>query len=342
MVRFGILGFGLHATKRLVGAFGLAKNARLVALSRRDLKHAKASAEMYGVPLAFDSPEELCRSSEVDAVFIATPNACHLQHVLLALKCGKPVLCEKPMGVDAKQCQQMVEAAREANLLLGVAQVFRFADAILRLRERISARAIGRPMFARCEFCYSANTHPRRWINDIRLAGGGPIADVGVHCVDALRFILDDEVTAVHASASFSEEAVGLETSAVVTLEFRSKTLAVVHVSSRSPYQTPLEFIGDAGSMRVEDGFSVDREVCLELKKGNTVLESEPLSNHLAHSRQLDAFAAALQGGPPFSVPGDEGWRDQLVLDAAYRSLKSRQMESVPSPESSVDLNRSH
>src|SRR5579885_3559109 len=134
MVRFGILGFGLHAVRRLMPGFALAKACQVTALSRRDLAKARASAAEFNVPLAFDSGAELCRSPEVDAVFVTTPNALHLQDVLTAVAAGKPVLCEKPMGLHAGECRQMVEAARAANVLLGVAQVFRFENSTARPR----------------------------------------------------------------------------------------------------------------------------------------------------------------------------------------------------------------
>src|SRR6266481_7870137 len=118
MIRFGILGFGLHAAKRLMPGFALAQNCRVTALSRRSQGKAQESAQEWKIPLAFDSAEALCRSPEVDAVFVTTPNACHLADVLLAIRCGKPVLCEKPMGVSADECRTMVESAREAGVLL--------------------------------------------------------------------------------------------------------------------------------------------------------------------------------------------------------------------------------
>src|SRR5438270_11303149 len=134
MVRFGIAGFGLHAVRRLMPGFALARNCRVTALSRRDMGKARASAEVHKIPLAFDSIAELSRSPEVDAVLVTTPNAMHLADVLTALEHGKPVLCEKPMGMNAAECRKMVEAARKAKLLLGVAQVFRFEDSTARLR----------------------------------------------------------------------------------------------------------------------------------------------------------------------------------------------------------------
>ncbi|MGC2197299.1 MAG: Gfo/Idh/MocA family oxidoreductase, partial [Terriglobales bacterium] len=126
MVRFGIVGFGLHAVRRLMPGFALARNCRVTALSRRDIAQARDSAAEYQIPLAFGSIADLCRSPEVDAVLVTTPNALHFPDVMMAIAHGKPVLCEKPMGMNAAECRQMVEAARSAQVLLGVAQVFRF------------------------------------------------------------------------------------------------------------------------------------------------------------------------------------------------------------------------
>lgn len=329
MVRFGILGFGLHAAKRLMPGFQRAKNSCVTAISRRDLGKAQNSARTYGIPFAFGSPAELCRCPEVDAVFVATPNACHLEDVLLALECGKPVLCEKPMGVNARQCKEMLEAARKAGLLLGVAQVFRFAETTIRMRQRLRSGQIGPPVFARCEFSYDGMQHPRQWINDPLLAGGGPIADVGVHCIDVLRFVLHDEVEGVHACGRF-EPSGQMESAAALTLRFRQGTLAAVLVSKRVAYRTPLEFLGEMGTLRADDGLSVDRPVRIELLR-NGVVETEEVSNDLAYTRQADAFAAAVQGKAEFAASAEEGWRNQLVLDAAYRSLNTGRSEQAPS-----------
>src|SRR5256714_1031275 len=328
MIRFGILGFGLHAAKRLMPGFALAQNCRVTALSRRSLEKAQESARDWKIPFAFDSAEALCRSPEVDAIFVTTPNSCHLKDVLLAIECGKPVLCEKPMAMNAGECRHMVEAARKANLLLGVAHVFRFENSTARLKERIAAGHIGEPVFARSEFSFpAAQGHARKWINDLSVAGGGPIADVGVHCIDSLRYILQDEVVRVSGRGLFENNSGDMEAAAALTLAFSRGTLASVLVSFRAEYRTPIEVVGETGVLRADDALSVEKPVKLELRRSGAVIETETLSNHLAYARQVDEFAHAVEGKSEFPVPGEEGWENQVILYAPYRSLKSAKAE---------------
>jgi predicted dehydrogenase len=249
---------------------------------------------------------------------------------MMAIAHGKPVLCEKPMGMNAGECKQMVESARSAQVLLGVAQVFRFEDSTARLRERVASGQIGRPVFARSEFSYPANHHKRTWLTDPALAGGGPIADVGVHCVDALRYVLDDEVVRVMARGMWDARSGGVEAAAALSLEFARGTLGTVMVSMRADYRTPMEFVGEEGVLRADDGLNVERPINLQLRRNGAVVENETVSNQYAYARQVDMFAAAVQGEAAFPVPGEEGWQNQEILDAAFRSLHSGKAEEVP------------
>ncbi len=330
MVRFGIAGFGLHAVRRLMPGFALAQNCNVVALSRRDAQKARENAAQYGIPHVFTSTEELCACPEVDAVLVTTPNACHLQDVLTAVAARKPVLCEKPMGMNADECRQMVEAARDAGIILGVAQVFRFEESTARFRERVSAGDVGRPIFARSEFSYPGSGHGRTWLYNRSIGGGGPIADVGVHCIDALRYILQDEPEIITAVGGPDEHSGDVEAAAALTLEFQRSTLATVLISTRAQYRTPLEIVGDAGFLRADNALNVEHPISVELCRDGQRVAEETVFNRLAYARQVDAFAEAVEGRAAFPVSGEEGWRNQVILDAAYRSLSSGKSEKIP------------
>jgi predicted dehydrogenase len=329
MIRFGIVGFGLHAVRRLMPGFELSQKCKVVALSRRDPQKAAESGQRYGIPHAFTSAEDLCRCPDVDAVLVTSPDACHREDVLAAIRAGKPVLCEKPMAMNAGECRQMVEAARQAQVLLGVAHVFRFEDSTARLREHIASGVIGHPILARAEFSYMGTGHSRGWLYNRAVAAGGPVADVGVHCVDTLRYILQDNVQRVTALGRSDEHSGDVEAAAVLALEFRRGTLATVLVSTRAQYRTPLEFVGEKGVLRADDGLTVDRPVSLEVWRDQRMVSSESFSNQLAYARQVDAFAQAVEGTEPFPVAGEDGWQNQIILDAAYRSMASGKSEEV-------------
>jgi predicted dehydrogenase len=324
MISYGIVGFGLHGDRRLMPGFELSENSRATAVCRRDRQRAETTAKEHNIAHAFTSVEELCRCPDVDAVFVTSPNNCHLADVLTAIRCGKPVLCEKPLAMNANEACQMVMAAREAKVLFGVAQVFRFCETTARLRHRIATGDIGRPTLARAEFSFFAPPdHPRTWLHDRSVAGGGPIADIGVHCIDTLRFVLQDEVVRVSAIGINDKRSGDVEAAAVLALEFARGTLANVAVSYRAEYHTAIEVHGDSGSLVCDKGMAVDFPVNINLVRENQVVDRQTVSNHLAYAKQVDEFSAALEGKRKFRVPGEEGWQNQIVLDAAYLSIET-------------------
>src|SRR5256885_13795951 len=114
---------------------------------------------------------------------------------------GSPVLGERPVAMNAAGCERMIAAAARAKVPLGVAKNFRFEHSVNRMRQIVATGEIGKPLLARSEFHYFARQHARTWITDPSLACGGPVGDVAVHCIDALRYILQDEAGAVFPRA---------------------------------------------------------------------------------------------------------------------------------------------
>ena len=331
MIRYGILGFGLHAVRRLMPGFEQAKHCTITGLWRRDQEKAKQSVRDYSrFPIrAYESPEALCSSPEVDAIFVASPDALHLKHVLIALQHGKPVLCEKPMAMNSAECEQMIEAADRAGVLLGISHNMRFNRSVNRLREIVAEGRIGSPILARSEFHYYTRNSPRTWINDATLACGGPVGDVAVHCIDSLRYILQDEIASVDARALYDQQSGSVEYAATLLLEFQKGTIATVTVSTRADYRTPLWITGGGGFLGAEDALTVDHPIDLVCRPLNGDATSEQISNAGAYANQVDAFALSVERGIPFAVPATEGLKNQRVLGAAYRSIRTGRREVI-------------
>jgi predicted dehydrogenase len=329
MVRYGILGFGHHGEKRLAPAFTAAKESRLAGIWRRDQAKARENAQQYGIEHVFATPEELCGSADIDAVFVASPDALHHDHSLLAFQHGKHVLCEKPLAMNTAEAEEMLRAAQEAKLAFGVAQNFRYNHSVERMRELVREGAIGRAVFASAHFCFLAERSPRQWIYDAAMACGGPIGDVGIHAIDALRFVLDQEVTAVSTLAQQDAASDGLEASAALTLHFDEGALASVQVSFRARYRTLLEITGSDGLLNAESGLTVDRPVEVVHRQEGRVVSTEVISNADAYSRMLDAFALAAQGRGTYAANGEDALKNQRVLDAAFTSWRTGQRQVV-------------
>ena len=122
-----------------------------------------------------------------------------------------------------------------------------------------------------------------------------------------------------------------MESAAVLTLEFSRGTLATVAVSFRAEYRTPLEFVGETGVLRADDALNVERPINMELRRAGSVVRPSEVSNRLAYAKtsgRVSPTRSKVQSD--FPVPGEEGWQNQEILDAAYRSLKSGKTEDVP------------
>jgi predicted dehydrogenase len=329
MIRYGLLGFGHHCEKRLVPAFPGARASVLAGLWRRDLLKAAANAREYSVERVFATAEELCASPAIDAVFVASPDALHLPHVLLALAHGKSVICEKPLGMRAAEVEQMLAAAKAAGLCLGVAQNFRYNTSLEVMRDWIAEGRIGRPVLAHAQFCYAAETSPRKWIYDPSLACGGPIGDVGIHCIDALRFVLDSRVAAVKTLARVDELSAPLEAYAAIGLDFTGSAVGTVTVSTRGAYRSQMEVTGEAGAIVSENALAVDTDVDVLLWHDGKISERKTVSNADGYTLMLDSFADWVQAAGTYRATAADGLHNQQVLDAAYASWHTGQRQTV-------------
>jgi 1,5-anhydro-D-fructose reductase (1,5-anhydro-D-mannitol-forming) len=322
-VRFAILGFGNHAVRRLLPAFPKCELATLSGMWRRDHAAALENCAEYKIPHCFRTREELCASTDVDVVFITSPDAMHRGDTLLALKHGKAVLCEKPLAMSAAQAEEMNAAANAAGVLFGVAQNFRYNRSLEWMREQIAAGLIGKPQLARAEYCYPAHNSARKWIVDPTLAYGGPIGDVGVHCIDALRFVLQEEVVSVSTLAG--KDALSGEVEAIASLQMQmtGDIFANVTTSARAPYRSLVEVIGSEGALISEGGLTVDRPVEIEVRRAGELVDSVTVDNGDGYTRMMDGFAASLRGGGNFAATGEDSVHNTRVLDAAIRSWRS-------------------
>jgi predicted dehydrogenase len=301
----------------------------LAGIWRRNQTAAAENCAAFNIAHRFASREELCASSEVDAVFITSPDAMHRDDALLAIRHGKAVLCEKPLAMNTGEAEAIAEAAKAAGVVCGVAQNFRYNRSVTHLRDQVAAGLIGQPQLAQAHFCYPAQNSARKWIADPNLACGGPIGDVGVHSIDALRYILDADVESISTLAAKDELSGEVEAYAAMQLQMTGGIFAHVVADARASYRTLLEVTGSEGVLTAENGFSVDRPVEVVHRKAGQVVSSVEMDNADGYVLMLDSFAAAVRTGAGFAATVEDGVANMRILDAAYRSWRGGRSEAV-------------
>jgi predicted dehydrogenase len=212
VIRWGIIGCGDVTEVKSGPAFQRVRDSELVAVTRRDRGRAEDYARRHGVPHVCDDARSLVEHPEVDAVYVATPPGCHLEHALLACAAKKPCYVEKPMARNATESRRMIEAFEAANVPLFVAYYRRALPRFLRVREILESGRIGdvSAVAYRYTASWRAPAGPLPWRVVAEHAGGGLLLDVGCHTLDILDFLLgplrDVDGTASNTSKEYDVE----------------------------------------------------------------------------------------------------------------------------------------
>lgn len=191
-IRWGIIGCGDVTEVKSGPAFQKAKNSELVAVMRRNGELAKDYAVRHNVPKWYDNAEGLINDADVNAVYIATPPAFHKEYTLRTAKAGKPVYVEKPMALNTKECEEMIEVCKNAGVPLLVAYYRRALERFLKIKELIDTKTIGEIRYVNINFQDVVKESPANlpWRVKPKISGGGHFADLASHMLDFLDFVL--------------------------------------------------------------------------------------------------------------------------------------------------------
>ncbi|NUN69847.1 MAG: Gfo/Idh/MocA family oxidoreductase [Bacteroidetes bacterium] len=329
-VRFGIIGFGAFAERAIMPAIRAASNAELTAIQKRSAQAAQQKAHEYGIPFSFDSVEALVASPEVDAVFIVSSNARHHAETLAAAAAGKHILVEKPMAVSVRQAMEMSDAVRRAGVKLMVGHMLRFSPLILRMKEIVSSGMIGRITYAQSHFIYDVRNSQRSWVLDQKEAGAGPLFDIGIHCLDTMRFILaDDHVTDLRSMMDRDPSTGSVETTNVLSVQFSRGTLGTIYTSYETPYrQGYIEFFGTEGSISAFNFTPSRVEAVLEIKRGERGLVSSVTTERFTvpdlYVLEVERFSESILTGSAPPVPLESSLHNQEILELAVMEAQKK------------------
>lgn len=323
-VRYGIIGFGSFAERAIAPAIRANRNSELVAIQKRSLAAARRKAGEHNIPLAFDSVTDLVRHPDVDAVFIVSANSQHCPETVAAAKAGKHVLVEKPMALNVSEAKRMVEVCRKNKVKLMVGHMIRFSPLSLRIRQIIKSGEIGTVTFVKSEFVYDGRMSHRKWLTDTHIAGGGPLFDIGVHCLDTLRFVVDAKVLSVASHLEPQPTRKKTESTAIVSMRLSKGILATIHCSyATSIRRSMIEVIGTDGMLAASDFTLGDRTIPLTVTVGaqgsGGQTRTEPIEVPNLYVDEVKHFSSCILEKKQPSIPGEAGLENQRILDLAFR-----------------------
>jgi predicted dehydrogenase len=253
-LKWGLIGAGDIARKRIAPALRGLENCELVSVSRSRAELAESFAREFGVKKWFADWREQVRDDEIEAVYLATPVFLHREQTVYAAEQGKHILCEKPMALDVAECDEMLAACRANNVKLGIAYYRHFYPVIERIKQIIAAGEIGKPVVAQMnafEYFDPSPDNPRRWLLEKGKSGGGPMMDFGCHRLEVLTNLFGSvsQLKSIVTSQNFGRE---VEDTGCVILQFEGglcANLAVTH-AAHEPQDT-LDIFCQKGSIHV-------------------------------------------------------------------------------------------
>ena len=339
-VRVAMLGCGFIGEFHALGLRYVA-NARLVAGCEADPERRAAYAERFACR-AIASLEDLCADTEVDLVVVSVPNHLHREAVLALAAAGKGIACTKPLGRNAEEAADMLRAVTDAGVFNAYLENVIFNPDLLRMRDMVTAGAIGRLTTARAREGHSGPHAPHFWNAD--LAGGGALLDMASHGAEYARFLFGKDVpvadvfawgaTLVHCERTTGED------NAMMIMRFADGRAATIDVSwsSKGGLEGRFEAYGDAGRL-ITDISVGSLKAFVERPAGYVVEKADaetgwvfPVPDEVrVHGHDLmmtDVIDAFVTGRPPRETFRD-GYVVNGVLDAAYRSMRSGRWEPV-------------
>jgi predicted dehydrogenase len=325
VVRYAVVGLGYIAQDAILPAFANAtKNSELRALVTDDPVKAKRLGEKYDVPLTYTYEElDLClKSGEIDAVYIALPNAMHRAYATAAANAGIHVLCEKPMAMDELECQAMITAAEDGGVKLMIAYRLHFESANLRAIEIVESGKIGKPRTFNAMFSQQVATGNVRLNREL---GGGPVWDMGIYCINAARYLFQSEPEEVIAFAASSDDERFREVdeSVTATLRFPESRLATFTCSFGAADVSTYQVVGTKGDIHANPAYDYSKDLKLQVTiDGKTRETIFPKSDQFAP--ELIYFSDCILNNREPEPSGKEGLADVRVIRAIYDSIEDK------------------
>lgn len=318
-----LCGLGGLSTNQIAPALQKTEHCRLAGIVTGSSDKAETWRKKYNLPAhsvyTYDTMHRMADNDDIDIVYVVTPNALHLEHTVAAAKAGKHVFCEKPLEISVERCQQMIDACKAADRMLGTAYRCRFEPHHIECMRIAREQELGPVRIVEAGFGIDVG-RPDQWRVKHALSGGGALMDVGIYALQATRYLTGEEPVSVSATETKTDPVKFAEVDETVTWTSQFPGGAVA-------YCTASFKVGGIKNFRANcdrGWFELDPAYYYGGIKGARS-DGKPLSFPQVDmfAAELDDFARCVIEKRPTSVPGEEGMQDVKILSAIYESIRT-------------------
>jgi len=323
-IRYGVVGLGHIAQVAVLPAFAHAAHSELTALISDDNTKLRELSRRYRVPhtYSYEEYDRCLREGHIDAVYLALPNSLHCEYATRAARAGIHVLCEKPMAVTESECREMIHAARQAKVKLMVAYRLHLERANVKAVDIVRSGKLGKLRMFNSTFTMQVRPGD---IRTQRSMGGGSLYDIGVYCINAARYLFQDnpiEVSTFSVRGTDRRFREVDEMSAALLL-FPDGRLASFVCSFGATDVSSYEVVGTKGRLQIDPAFEYVGPLVHRLTvNGETKTTRFPASDQFA--AELIYFSDCIRRNKEPEPSGTEGLIDVQIVQALYRSSAQR------------------
>ncbi len=325
-IGYCIVGLGRISLQHFMPGCLQAKKSKIVALVSGHRDKALETAKAYNVPEAsiysYENYEQIADNKEIDAVYIALPNNMHAEYTIRAAKAGKHVLCEKPMSTNVNEAQAMINACKAAGKRLMIAYRCQYEPTNLRAVELIKSGRLG--AIQSIESAYGFNERAGEWRLNKKMAGGGPLMDVGIYALNACRYLTDEEPRYIEGFCSVTDHDGRfdqVEENVSWVMRFPSGIMASCNTTYGAQMNGFFRVHGSKGVMHVEPAFSYDGlQLRAQINGEPEILEPNNEKDPIQFTREADHFSNCILNNEEPKSNGDEGLRDMHYIAEIYKS----------------------
>ncbi|MBV8253600.1 MAG: Gfo/Idh/MocA family oxidoreductase [Chitinophaga sp.] len=330
VLRVALMGLGSYAN-RVADAMKACTKAKITGAISGTPNKLVDWQQRFSIPAKncynYENFDQIKNNPDIDVVYITTPNALHHSQVLRVAAAGKHVICEKPMALNAKEGQEMVDACRKAGVQLLVAYRMHFEPKTLAITEMRKRNEFGKIMFFQGQ-CGFRIGDPTQWRLNKELAGGGSLMDIGIYAINGARYMVGEEpvwITAQEIKTDPVKFKPGVDETIQFQLGFPSGAIASCLSTYNMNYLDRFYLNGEKGFAELQPSTGYGPI------KGRTH-QGELTQPHITHQTvQMEEMADILLRGkkPAIPVDGAEGVRDLKIIDAIYAAVRSGKKEML-------------